>query len=60
MATMSAASAAQDVGHYQLSAPVGICIGPGEKAQILHRDDAIYPVPEPHPAAGGQHHVAAG
>src|ERR1700742_3386794 len=37
----------QVLGHYQLSAPVGICIGPGEKAQILHRDDAIYPVPEP-------------
>jgi len=37
------------LGHYQLSAPVGICIGPGETAQILHRDDAIYPVPEPHP-----------
>ncbi len=36
------------LGHYQLSAPVGIRIGPGEKAQILHRDDAIYPVPEPH------------
>ena len=47
-------------GHYQLSAPVGICIGPGEKAQILHRDDAIYPVPAAAPAAGGQHHVAAG
>ena len=39
----------QVLGHYQLSAPVGICIGPGENAQILHRDDAIYPVPEPHP-----------
>jgi ectoine hydroxylase-related dioxygenase (phytanoyl-CoA dioxygenase family) len=39
----------QVLGHYQLSAPVSICIGPGEKAQILHRDDAIYPVPEPHP-----------
>src|SRR5215469_16701136 len=39
----------QVLGHYQLSAPVGICIGPGEKAQILHRDDAVYPVPEPHP-----------
>ena len=38
----------QVLGHYQLSAPVGIRIGPGEKAQILHRDDAIYPVPEPH------------
>jgi Phytanoyl-CoA dioxygenase (PhyH) len=37
------------LGHYQLSAPVGIRIGPGEKAQILHRDDAIYPLPEPHP-----------
>jgi ectoine hydroxylase-related dioxygenase (phytanoyl-CoA dioxygenase family) len=35
----------QVLGHYQLSAPVGICIGPGEKAQILHRDDAIYPEP---------------
>jgi ectoine hydroxylase-related dioxygenase (phytanoyl-CoA dioxygenase family) len=35
--------------HYQLSAPVGICIGPSEKAQILHRDDSVYPVPEPHP-----------
>ena len=35
--------------HYQLSAPVGIRIGPGEQAQILHRDDSIYPVPEPHP-----------
>src|SRR6202021_1011528 len=39
----------QVLGHYQLSAPVGICIGPGEQAQILHRDDAVYPVPEPHP-----------
>ena len=28
----------QVLGHYQLSAPVGIRIGPGEKAQILHRD----------------------
>jgi hypothetical protein len=37
------------LGHYQLSAPVGIRIGPGEKAQILHRDDSIYPVPDPHP-----------
>jgi ectoine hydroxylase-related dioxygenase (phytanoyl-CoA dioxygenase family) len=37
------------LGHYQLSAPVGIRIGPGEAAQILHRDDSIYPVPEPHP-----------
>jgi ectoine hydroxylase-related dioxygenase (phytanoyl-CoA dioxygenase family) len=39
----------QVLGSYQLSAPVGICIGPGEKEQSLHRDDSIYPVPEPHP-----------
>ncbi len=37
------------LGHYQLSAPVGICIGPGEQAQILHRDDAVYPLPQPCP-----------
>jgi ectoine hydroxylase-related dioxygenase (phytanoyl-CoA dioxygenase family) len=37
------------LGHYQLSAPVGIRIGPGEQAQVLHRDDSIYPLPEPHP-----------
>jgi ectoine hydroxylase-related dioxygenase (phytanoyl-CoA dioxygenase family) len=34
---------------YQLSAPTGIEIGPGEKAQVLHTDDAIYPLPRPHP-----------
>jgi Protein involved in biosynthesis of mitomycin antibiotics/polyketide fumonisin len=34
--------------HYQLSAPAGIEIGPGEVAQPLHPDDAIYPVPRPH------------
>jgi ectoine hydroxylase-related dioxygenase (phytanoyl-CoA dioxygenase family) len=39
----------QVLGHYQLSAPVGIRIGPGEQAQILHRDDSVYPLPEPHP-----------
>ncbi len=39
----------QVLGHYQLSAPVGIQIGPAEQAQILHRDDGIYPVPEPRP-----------
>src|SRR5450755_1934231 len=39
----------QVLGHYQLSAPVGIRIGPGEQAQVLHRDDAIYPLTEPHP-----------
>lgn len=37
------------LGNYQLSAPVGIRIGPGESAQILHRDDAIYPLPQPCP-----------
>jgi hypothetical protein len=36
------------LGHYQLSAPTGIQIGPGEKAQILHRDDSIYPLPPDH------------
>lgn len=36
------------LGHSQLSAPTGILIGPGEAAQILHRDDSIYPLPEPH------------
>jgi ectoine hydroxylase-related dioxygenase (phytanoyl-CoA dioxygenase family) len=39
----------QVLGHYQLSAPVGISIGPGERAQILHRDDAVYPLPQPGP-----------
>ncbi len=34
---------------YQLSAPVGIEIAPGEKAQFLHTDDGIYPLPRPHP-----------
>ena len=50
----------QVLGHYQLSAPVGIRIGPGESAQMLHRDDAIYPLPRAAPAGRGQHHVAAG
>ncbi len=34
--------------HYQLSAPVGISIGPGETAQVLHCDDGVYPLPRPH------------
>jgi len=34
---------------YQLSAPTGIQIGPDEKAQVLHTDDGIYPLPRPHP-----------
>ncbi|HWE68805.1 MAG TPA: phytanoyl-CoA dioxygenase family protein [Acidimicrobiales bacterium] len=36
------------LGHYQLSAPAAIAIGPGETQQPLHPDDAIYPVPRPH------------
>ena len=36
------------LGHYQLSAPVGISIGPGETAQVLHTDDGVYPLPRPH------------
>jgi ectoine hydroxylase-related dioxygenase (phytanoyl-CoA dioxygenase family) len=35
--------------HYQFSAPVAIRIGPGEKAQVLHQDEAVYPLPRPHP-----------
>jgi ectoine hydroxylase-related dioxygenase (phytanoyl-CoA dioxygenase family) len=34
--------------HYQLSAPTGIEIGPGSPEQPLHRDDSIYPLPDPH------------
>lgn len=34
--------------HYQFSAPVALQIGPGEKAQVLHRDEAVYPLPRPH------------
>jgi ectoine hydroxylase-related dioxygenase (phytanoyl-CoA dioxygenase family) len=34
--------------HYQFSAPVALQIGPGETAQILHRDEDIYPLPRPH------------
>lgn len=37
------------LGHYQLNAPAAIEIGPGELAQPLHTDDAIYPLPRPHP-----------
>jgi ectoine hydroxylase-related dioxygenase (phytanoyl-CoA dioxygenase family) len=36
------------LGCYQLSAPAAIAIGPGETAQPLHPDDAIYPVDRPH------------
>ena len=38
----------QVLGHYELSAPAGIAIGPGQAAQPLHPDDAIYPIPRPH------------
>jgi ectoine hydroxylase-related dioxygenase (phytanoyl-CoA dioxygenase family) len=33
------------LGYYQLSAPVGIFIGPGEVAQGLHKDQSVYPLP---------------
>jgi len=33
------------LGDYQLSAPAGIQIGPGERAQVLHRDQSVYPLP---------------
>jgi len=36
------------LGPAQLSAPTGIEIGPGEVAQVLHPDDAIYPLARPH------------
>lgn len=35
--------------HYQLSAPVGIFIGPGEVAQGLHKDQSVYPLPSDFP-----------
>jgi ectoine hydroxylase-related dioxygenase (phytanoyl-CoA dioxygenase family) len=39
----------QVLGHFQLSAPTGIEIGPGERAQVLHRDEGIYPLPRDFP-----------
>jgi ectoine hydroxylase-related dioxygenase (phytanoyl-CoA dioxygenase family) len=36
------------LGVYQLSAPAAIAIEPGEHAQPLHPDDAIYPLERPH------------
>jgi ectoine hydroxylase-related dioxygenase (phytanoyl-CoA dioxygenase family) len=33
------------LGHYQLSAPTGIQIAPGESAQALHYDASVYPLP---------------
>ncbi|HET6950947.1 MAG TPA: phytanoyl-CoA dioxygenase family protein [Acidimicrobiales bacterium] len=35
--------------HYQFSAPVALRIGPGEAAQVLHRDEDVYPLTRPHP-----------
>ncbi|MBK9180398.1 MAG: phytanoyl-CoA dioxygenase family protein [Acidimicrobiales bacterium] len=35
--------------HHWISATVGISIEPGEQAQLVHHDDAIYPLPQPHP-----------
>jgi ectoine hydroxylase-related dioxygenase (phytanoyl-CoA dioxygenase family) len=40
--------AEQMLGPCQLSAPTGIEIGPDEPAQALHRDDQVYPIPNPH------------
>ena len=37
------------LGDYQLSAPTGIQIGPGEQAQVLHRDQSVYPLPADFP-----------
>lgn len=34
---------------YQLSSAVAICLGPGERAQALHHDDQLFPVPRPRP-----------
>jgi ectoine hydroxylase-related dioxygenase (phytanoyl-CoA dioxygenase family) len=39
----------QILGHYQLSAPVGIFIGAGEVAQGLHKDQSVYPLPDDFP-----------
>jgi ectoine hydroxylase-related dioxygenase (phytanoyl-CoA dioxygenase family) len=36
------------LGPCLLSGPTGILIDPGEVAQVLHRDEAIYPVAHPH------------
>lgn len=36
------------LGSYQLSAPIGIEISPGESQQRLHTDDGVYPLPRPH------------
>jgi hypothetical protein len=40
--------AGEVLGDFLLSALVAIQIGPGEKAQIAHTDDSIYPLPPGH------------
>lgn len=35
--------------HFQLSIALAIHILPGEKAQQLHHDDGLFPIPRPHP-----------
>ena len=35
--------------HFYLSIALAIVILGGEKAQVLHRDDGLFPVPRPHP-----------
>jgi ectoine hydroxylase-related dioxygenase (phytanoyl-CoA dioxygenase family) len=36
------------LGHYQFSATEAVRIEPGESAQALHTDDAVYPLARPH------------
>jgi ectoine hydroxylase-related dioxygenase (phytanoyl-CoA dioxygenase family) len=36
--------------NYQLSAPTGIQIGPGERTQVLHQDQSVYPLPADYPS----------
>ena len=47
------------LGEYQLSAPTGIEIGPGEKAQGAAPRRRVVSDPAPASGAGRQHHVAA-
>ena len=46
-------------GEYQLSAPTGIEIGPGERAPAVASRRRALPDPAPAPRARRQHHVAA-
>ena len=36
------------LGHYQFSATEAVRIEPDEAMQVLHTDDAVYPLPRPH------------